>query len=173
MSKPSYQNFDLRISSSEEGYEVDVDCPMGQYKGQFSLPFSASALQSFLQGSSRGAAKRKGDAPSETLNPQQFGELLYDAVFGGEVGLGLIRSLDETERDGTGLRLRLRLDEDVLDLAELPWELLFARPFNRFFVLSNQTALVRYLALPQKVEPLQINLIDSDSDTKYGYIWTL
>lgn len=54
-----------------------------------------------------------------------------------------------------GLRLKLRLQE-VPELVDLPWELLFDEALNCFFAKSNQTPVVRYLDLPQRIRPLAL-----------------
>ena len=64
------------------------------------------------------------------------------------------RSLDVAERAEKGLRLRLRL-ADVPELADLPWELLYDRQRARFFSLSRETPLVRYLDLPEPADSIR------------------
>jgi len=63
--------------------------------------------------------------------------------------------LDETERRDSGLRLRLRFTRTP-ELADLPWEYLYNAARNRFFSLSVDTPIVRYLDLPQSLRPLAI-----------------
>ena len=76
-------------------------------------------------------------------------------VFEGAVQVCLRNSLDEAERQGAGLRIRLRLN-DVPELADLPWEYLYNPVLERFLILSANTPIVRYLELPQPVRPLTV-----------------
>ncbi|HEY0071810.1 MAG TPA: CHAT domain-containing protein, partial [Chloroflexia bacterium] len=55
------------------------------------------------------------------------------------------------------LRVRLRLSE-APELAILPWEYLYDPVVNRFFALDQNTALVRYLDLPEPVEKVKVRL---------------
>ena len=64
-------------------------------------------------------------------------------------------SLAEADRQGAGLRIRLRLT-DAPELTDLPWEYLYDPARHRFFVLSIETPLVRYLDLPERIRPLGV-----------------
>jgi len=86
---------------------------------------------------------------------KSFGGRLFQAVFGGEVRGCLRSSMDEADRQGAGLRIRLRLAE-VPELADLPWEYLYNPALNRFLVLSIETPIVRYLDLPERIQPLAV-----------------
>ncbi len=57
----------------------------------------------------------------------------------------------------TGLRLKLRL-QDVPELAEIPWEFLFDASLSRFLARSNQTPIIRYIEMPEKIKPLKVTL---------------
>ena len=61
-----------------------------------------------------------------------------------------------TQAQGQGLRIRLRLDQGVPELADLPWEYLFPADLNRFLALSDETPLVRYLEVAEGVQPLRV-----------------
>ena len=84
-----------------------------------------------------------------------FGRQLCESVFSGDVGVAWQRSMDDAEREGLGLRLRLRLG-DASELAELPWEYLYLPTADRHLVLSAWTPLVRYLDLPRAPKPLTV-----------------
>jgi len=99
-----------------------------------------------------------------------FGGQLFEAVFKDDVRTCLLRSLDEADRRGTGLRLRLRLTE-VPELNDLPWEYLHYPTLNQFLALSTKVSVVRYLDLPQRIRPLAVEpplkvlvMISSPSD---------
>jgi hypothetical protein len=157
MDRITYLNFDLLIDCLDAGYRARVlDSPAGQAAGDFSLPFVTTGGRD-LEALDMEAAK-------------DFGRRLFEAVFGGQVGSCLRRSLDEADREGAGLRIRLRLTE-VPELAHLPWEYLYDPALDRFPVLSAETPLVRYLDLPERIRPLAIEpplrmlvMISSPSD---------
>jgi formylglycine-generating enzyme required for sulfatase activity len=162
MTAITYQNFDLLIENTQDDthpYRARVvDSPVGEANVDFKLPFSESELRSFFWLSGRVfrnlrlAAVALQPAP---LTPQQFGTRLYQAVFAGQVGTCLLRSLDAVG-EGAGLRIRLRLDRRVPRLADLPWEYLYAPDLNRFIVLSSQTVIAHYIELPQPQRPLRV-----------------
>lgn len=160
MTAISYENFDLLIDQIHGGgYQARVvNSPAGDASVNFSLPFSEGELRSFfwLSGRVFRGLGLEPDAPEPgPLTPQEFGTRLYQAVFAGQVGTCLLRSLDAVS-EGVGLRIRLRLDRNVPELADLPWEYLYAPELSRFIVLSDQTVIARYIELPQPQRPLRV-----------------
>jgi hypothetical protein len=88
-------------------------------------------------------------ATEPILSARAFGSRLYESVFAGVVGQCLVRCLDISRGAGQGLRIRLHLN-DVPELADLPWEFLYATgPHPGFLALSAFTPVVRYLELAQ------------------------
>lgn len=159
----SYLNFDLLITpslvtSSGGHYQARViQSPVGEEAADFEQPFTPDELQSFWQHAGRrtrhlGAA---GDTADLAFDPQAFGTRLFDAVFSGALGQMLARSLDAARAGGQGLRIRLRLG-DAPELADLPWEFLYARDLARFLALSDETPVLRYLELAQDERPLAV-----------------
>lgn len=156
LEKITYSDFDLLIESSEKGYFARVlNSPAGQAGSKFSLPFSDLELENILLkiGQTRRGVRRL-ESPEMELT-RIFGKRLFEAVFVGDVRDRLRTSLNEVNRRGSGLRIRLRLS-DAPELADIPWELLFDPALNRFFVLSVETPLVRYLELPHLIKPLAV-----------------
>jgi hypothetical protein len=133
-----------------------VDSPVGKTSADFTVPFSDKDLKIFILtiGRTRSGV-RKIDSPQMTA-AREFGGALYDAVFAGMVGEMFQRSIDEAERDGKGIRLRLHVSETSSSLYELPWEFLYSRSMARFLVLSTDVPLVRFIDLPQKVHSLAV-----------------
>lgn len=159
----TYENFDLLIEPFEAGYRVRViNAPAGEATGAFDLPFSKDELRTFgwLSGRAQRALRlRMAVTPTPApLAPKEFGIRLFAAAFADAVGTCLMRSLDAMQKDGKGLRLRLRFDQAAPELAELPWEYLYSPMLNRFVVLSGQTIIARYLELPQPQQPLAVAL---------------
>jgi hypothetical protein len=151
----SYLNFDLLIQPATEGYRLRVDSPAGQAASGFALPFSDLEVENFLLRVGRPRRlTRRIDSPEDKA-VKDFGARLFAAVFEGEAR-GLLRSsLEEARRQGAGLRIRLRLSE-VPELSDLPWEYLYNAPLNRFVGLDVETPLIRFLDLPERVEPLLV-----------------
>jgi len=152
----NYLDFDLLIESSPKGSRARVlSSPAGQAAADFRLPFSELEIENFLLriGRTRRGVRRLESPEMEAA--KTFGGRLFEAVFDDEVRGCLRSSLDEADRRGAGLRIRLRLT-DVPELADLPWEYLYNPTLNRFLVLSAETPLVRYLDLLEPIRPLAV-----------------
>ena len=139
MEEMAYLSFDLRIEKRTDEYWARVfHSPMGEAATGFTSPFQDMHRQEWLE-----------------KMPKDLGAPLFDAVFDDEVRHCLRGSLDEADRQGKGLRIRLHL-ADVPELAELPWEYLYDSALDRFFCLSRETPIVRYLDLPQRIQLLSV-----------------
>ena len=152
----TYLDFDLSIQREQGGYRARADSPAGQAAVAFTLPFSDLELENFLLrvGRTRRGTRRI-DSPEVTA-AKAFGERLFSSVFAGEVRGCLRSSIEEARRRGGGVRIRLRL-ADAPELADLPWEYLYNPNLNRFLSLSTETPVVRYLDLPERIEPLLVS----------------
>ncbi|MCB0190265.1 MAG: CHAT domain-containing protein, partial [Caldilineaceae bacterium] len=143
-----------------DDYRVQVIAsPDGEASGTFRLPPAIVAQKETLHlvGGAIRAFKLVGASSSSTrlLEPKQFGEALFSALFSGAIGECLRQSLALVAHQGKGLRLRFRLDE-APELAALPWEYLYDPVQQQYLVLTHQTPIVRYLALPQAENPLSV-----------------
>jgi hypothetical protein len=150
-----YRDFDLLIERSGQGYRAQVlESPAGQATADFTLPFSDLELENLLLRLGRPArAVRRLDS-TEMASAKTFGSALFNAVFSGDVRACLRSSVDEARRDNAGVRVRLRLADPAL--ADLPWEFLYVQNVNRFLALSVQTPLVRYMDLPEVLQPIAV-----------------
>ncbi|MBN1451212.1 MAG: CHAT domain-containing protein [Anaerolineales bacterium] len=92
---------------------------------------------------------------SQAQKMREFGQLLFEATFSGDVRDRLRESLNEVTRKGEGLRIRLRTG-DIPELTNLPWEFMYDASLGRFLALSIDTPLVRYLDTPRDIQPLAI-----------------
>lgn len=159
MNMPIYENFDLQIITTDEGYGAYViQSPVGQVDALFALDFSPEELRKFFWISGRSLRKVRLKKSTETpapLTPRQFGQRLYDAVFAGPIRTQLRRSLDAVADPNKGLRIRLRLS-DVPELAELPWEYLYATDLDRELANATDTPIVRFLDLDQPEQQMTI-----------------
>jgi hypothetical protein len=151
-----YLDFDLRIERSAKGFRTRVlNSPSGQATAQFVPPLSDLELENFVLrvGRTRRGVRRI-DSP-EMEAAKTFGGRLFEAVFDDEVQSCLRSSLDKASLQGAGLRIRLHLSQ-VPELADLPWEYLYNPDLNRFFCLSVDTPLVRFLDLAERIRPLKV-----------------
>ena len=83
-----------------------------------------------------------------------FGASLFGAVISGDVKACFRSSFDEARRQNAGLRIRLRLEDP--SVVDLPWEYLYNPAVNRFLALSIHTPLVRYMDLPERIQPISV-----------------
>jgi hypothetical protein len=150
-----YRDLDLLIQPAPEGYRVRLDAPAGQTVARFALPFSDLEIENFLLRAGRPRRATRRIDSSEDKAAKDFGARLFTAVFEGEALVLLRGSLEEARRRGDGLRIRLRLAE-VPELSDLPWEYLYDPALNRFLGLDVETPVIRYLDLPERVEPLLV-----------------
>ncbi len=157
MADREYSDFDIAIEAVADGrYRIRViDSPVGRARAEFDLPFSSLELDNFLLrvGRPRRGVRRL-ESP-EAAAARDFGRKLWETVFTGDVAVAWQRSTDQVDRDGRGLRVRLRLD-DAPDLADLPWEYLYQPTDDRHLVLSAWTPLVRFIDLPRPAPPLAV-----------------
>lgn len=169
----TYESFDLLITPAADGYSARVIAsPHGEAAGSFQLPPTIREQRNNLRmvgGAIRAFKFLGADSPTiQPLDPQQFGERLFAALFTSTIGTCWRQSVDFVRSRGKGLRLRLRLDETP-ELAALPWEYLYDPAERQYLVLAADISVVRYLALPQSEEslavarPLQILVLTADA----------
>ena len=154
MAPGSYETFELLIDQGQDSLVARViRSPAGDARADFVLPFDEDVLASFLW-QTVGATRHYGSAADsgQQLDVRAFGIQLYDAVFAGEVGACLQRSLDAAVRRDAGLRISLRIDRDLASLSDLPWEFLYSSALQRYLAPSVETPLVRYLEVPHSVQ---------------------
>lgn len=160
MERLRYLDFELKIERQGNQFKARVlHSPAGEASSVFTLPFSEERLELLVLkiGRIRSSTRRIHSAEMEAA--RELGGRLFEAVVGAELRACFLRSsLDEMYRqEGTGLRLKLRL-QDVPELADLPWEFLFDPSLDRFLSQSNQTPIVRYIEMPERIRPLTVNL---------------
>jgi hypothetical protein len=155
-----YLDFELEIGPGQ-GREYPlavVRSPAGEARGTMRFPYDELALQNRLK-DLQIALLRSGGARRKVLSPeeqavQDFGRDLFDALLSGEIRSRYDVSLQEAKRQGKGLRLKLRIQPP--ELAALPWEFLYDPRQAEYLCLSRHTPIVRYLELPQPIQPLTV-----------------
>ncbi len=154
-----YLDFELKFERQGEGYLARVlRSPGGEASNSFMLPFSEDKLELLVLkvGQVRRGTRRIHSTEMEAA--RELGGKLFETVFGPEVRACFKSSLDEANRlPATGLRLKLRL-QDTPELSDLPWEFLFDSSFDRFLAQSDYTPVVRYIELPERIQPLAVGL---------------
>lgn len=153
-----YEDFTVVLGPPQDGeYPVIIErSPAGQARGTFRVPFSDGELRElqqrlgrFVRSSSRIRAEGDGAEPPPAgrtqVDPKDVGGRLFRALFSGEVGLCLERSLAAVE-GRSGLRLRLHLPagrDGFASLVSLPWEVLYWAERGQFPGLLRSISLVR------------------------------
>lgn len=155
-----YEDFILTIEPPRDGvHPVLVHSPAGEGRGAFQVPSGLELPLLVRAGASTREIKTESSASENSLAPDEAGDLLFQALFSGAVRDLFERSLGRLENDAdeVGLRLRLRFDLDLPDvarLASLPWELLYRKGHRGFLNLSRRNPLVRSLNVPQGLRHL-------------------
>jgi hypothetical protein len=141
----SYLDFDLKIGvGSEKKYPVEIiNSPAGEACETMIFPFDEQALVECLT------------VLQEESSARDFGQKLFEALLRGELRSRYDVSLVKAEQQDKGLRLKFRIGPP--ELAALPWELLYDPRRGEYVCLSRDTPLVRFLELPQAVEPLLVS----------------
>ena len=153
-------DFELEIRA-RVGREYDVAVlrsPAGEARTTMRFPFDELALQVRLQALEiallRSGGSRRRLATPEEQTVRDFGGELFDALLGGEVRTRFDISRNEAQRQGKALRIKLRFDSPAM--ASLPWEFLYDTRGGEYLALSTATPLVRYIELPDVIEPLAV-----------------
>jgi hypothetical protein len=156
----AFLDFELEIGpGSGREYPVAViRSPAGEVRETMRFPFDELALENRLKdlqiGLLRSGGKRRQMLSSEEQTVQDFGRALLDALLTGEVRSRYDVSWREAKQQGKGLRLKLRIQPP--ELAALPWEFLYDPRQAEYVCLSRGTPVVRYLELPQPIQPLSV-----------------
>ncbi|MGC9393856.1 MAG: SUMF1/EgtB/PvdO family nonheme iron enzyme [Anaerolineae bacterium] len=157
-----YLDFELEIGVGD-GLEYPVAVlrsPAGEARERVEFPFGELELENRLQ-ALQIALLRTGGALRQVLTPEEyavqaFGRALFEMLLCREVRSRYDVSLREAAAQGKGLRIKLRVQSP--ELAALPWEFIYDPRNAEYVCLSRNTPLVRYLELPQPVQPLRAEL---------------
>jgi formylglycine-generating enzyme required for sulfatase activity len=157
-----YLDFELEIGVGD-GLEYPVvvlRSPAGEARERVEFPFGELELENRLQ-ALQIALLRTGGTLRQVLTPeehavQDFGRSLFEMLFCREVRSRYDVSLREAAAQDKGLRIKLRVQSP--ELAVLPWEFVYDPRHAEYVCLSRKTPLVRYLELPQPVQPLRAEL---------------
>ncbi len=86
----------------------------------------------------------------------EFGKMLYEKVFFGELGRHFNERLEGVRNNGSGLRISLRCDEGVPEIAALPWEYLHN---GEDFLITRRNVLIS--RLPPEIRKTELSPLES------------
>ncbi|MCK4766565.1 MAG: CHAT domain-containing protein [Candidatus Aminicenantes bacterium] len=158
----NYLDFELKIDpGAGRDYPICViNSPAGQASETMRFPFDELVLENRLKDLQiallrSGGKHRRVKLPEEQA-VQNFGKALFAALFCGEVRSRYDVGLTKAAQQGKGLRIKLRVQSP--ELAALPWEFMFDERQGEFLCLSRRTPIVRYVELPQPIQPVSVEL---------------
>jgi hypothetical protein len=155
-----YLDFELEIgNASTLAYPVSVvRSPAGETREALFVQFDQAKLESRLKDLQiallRSGGRHRQIPSSQERSVQDFGKELFNSVVVGDVRSRFDISLNRAVEQGKGLRIKLRIRAP--QLTSLPWEYLYDDRRAEFLALSRDTPVVRYLEVPQPVQPLVI-----------------
>jgi hypothetical protein len=155
-----YLDFELEIDA-RSGHEYSVTVlhsPAGEARSTMRFPYDETELAKRLK-DLQIAVLRSGSVfrqilSSEEQTVQDFGRELFEALLAGGVRTRYDVSLERARQESKGLRLKLRIEPP--ELARLPWEFLYDPHQAEYVCLSRNTPIVRYLELPQSIQPINV-----------------
>jgi hypothetical protein len=159
--RSQYLDFEIEVG---QGAGLDypiaiIQSPAGPARETMRFPYDELALENRLQSLKiallHAAGGQRQVLTDEERLVQDFGRDLFNALFSGEARKRFDASCAEARQQGKGLRLKLRLNPP--ELARLPWEFLYDPRRAEYVCLSRETPIIRYLELPQLIQPLAVS----------------
>lgn len=149
-------------SASGDGYNVKVESSLGYSAEQeIVIPEAAFDNAGTLEGLVRGETRKAEiDTDINVLEPEAYGEQLFEALFTGDVRRVYDKASGSvTDAQDSGLRIKLQFslaENDDAKLAEIPWELMRDSAEMQYLSLNRRTPIVRYVNAQQRLnlEPL-------------------
>lgn len=165
-----YEDFRVTITAKvKKGNRVLVDSPAGSFAGIFVNPIDKSRLDSKLMnnglkvGASRDVKLPDGlqeiKSVEVTDDLDDIGNALSETLFWGPVLDAYARSQAIVDGMRKGLRVRIRIDPDIENYAELmslPWEFLYDNVRRYRTELMDNRAIVRDPITPVPATPLEV-----------------
>lgn len=158
----SYFDFELEIGFGKgRDYPVAViHSPAGEAREKMTFPFDHLVLENRLKDLQiallRSGGKRRRVNLPEVQTVQDFGRDLFQSLICGEARSRYDVSLNKASQQGKGLRIKLRIQSP--ELSALPWEFMFDDRLGDYLCLSKKTPVVRYIELPQPIQPVNVTL---------------
>jgi tetratricopeptide (TPR) repeat protein len=137
-------------------FEIEIDAPDAEGIAEVQLlraPGGDAKISIDLSALSP-EVRTWGETPgADAAQAKSVGGELFSLLFSGDILSRYDVSKQIALKDGAGLRIRLRLAEQ---LRQLPWELLYDARSDDFLALSRTTPLVRYIPSSAPVESLYV-----------------
>lgn len=160
-----YRDFSIRfLPSDSRTFDIHISSPAGDVRASFQLPQTISdGFEKHLRAigqmvrSTEPTSRALGVARTRSVEPEQVGRQLFDAVFQGPVHALYQQSLGMMSGTKDGLRVRIIMDPShpsLARLAQLPWELMCRQDTGEFLSLANRSQIVRFLEVPRPYTPL-------------------
>ncbi|MCX9012521.1 MAG: hypothetical protein OIN66_15565 [Candidatus Methanoperedens sp.] len=153
----SYRDFELQLSKESPNLYRARALDNGNIAAEQTFELRTGELK-VLEGLRR--LEEKAISASEKVEKEifhiEFGKELYNKVFSGKLGEYFINCLEEAQKNGGGLRICLRCDENAQEISVLPWE--FLHNGDGFLVTDRNILISR---LPFGVKKVKSNPLDS------------
>ena len=163
-----YEDFHLRIApDGPEGFQRKARFREQRAVAPLVLPHETSFPSSLPAKTPAGVARDltiSGCRVEQAASPEEMGNLLFRALFDGEIGRLFETACGACGEDpNRALRLRLHFpprEKRTWRLQSLPWELLYHAEDRRFLALNRRTPVVRSLdtSRPLRVLPSKLPL---------------
>jgi GNAT superfamily N-acetyltransferase len=154
-----YDDFELEIGRPDDaGYQLAARSAEGEQRGAMRLPFDEQGLERQIL-ALENAVLRSANASRRIESPalatvREFGQVLFESAFDRNIRSLFDRTLAAAERQGRGVRLKLRILSP--ELSALPWEFLYNPDRNEHVCLLRSTPLVRYIEIGNPIKPLVV-----------------
>ncbi|MBR8839795.1 MAG: leucine-rich repeat domain-containing protein [Stigonema ocellatum SAG 48.90 = DSM 106950] len=136
----NYHDFQILVTADRK---IRVSSEQGEERGELQLEMNTIKLAlEVINSGKTNATLLKG-----------VGNHLYQALFPGRIHSQLRATIAGAEAAGYGVRLRLVFESP--ELSALPWEFLYDEKTNIFLANDTQTALSRYIDIPQQKRDLK------------------
>lgn len=139
----------IEIQFTQKGKQAYIRVNLssaGQHEDKFNTPFTAADASKKIM-----AAMRAGG-----LDPvmEELGNALYKAMVKAGTGEALKRAVDRAREERAATILQLRFDENCVELAGLPWELL--HDGRRPLLPAASFDISRYITYSESIAPLRV-----------------
>jgi hypothetical protein len=148
-----------------------LETPMGEPRAEGQLPYDAANLVAILKLLEIGEYDPSRYKPAQTeilksldllqqdrlvsdLLPR-LGQGLFQALFASDIGDAFKVAFSQARRNRDTVALQLRFDQDSVDLARYPWELL--HDGQRHLLSAGAVELTRYISYPEATTSLAVS----------------
>lgn len=153
-----YLDFVLSIGSKTgpgQDYEISVSSELGRASATMTFPFDPATLEGHLKNLEiavrQSASSYRSGSTTQQMTVPKLGEMLFKALFAGDVGELYRANSIFAETSSKGLRLKILVTTP--DMAAVPWEYMYDPQRRNYVALFAHTPIVRYLDPPFVIQP--------------------